>query len=160
MIKFKELDLNKTIEYWEFLGLFHDYWLEVNEEETANVIDWPMKDGSVIKTTKCEAMFEWMVDLGGKVQLALDNNQMIGFLVYHEIFGCIIVIRCMYTLREYYDKGIGKGLIESIPIKAKRVIFQTRKAKPPEQMLKNSKAYRSKVCETDLMITWEMPWEV
>ena len=159
-ISYKPLDVSDHNQYMLFLGLFYDFHLEVNEDDLSEIIDWPLKNGTTTRTTKCEAMFDHMSDYGGKVQLVYDREDLIGFLLYHSIFDCMIVIRCMYTTSKYYDAGLGKGLINSLPIEVRRVIFQTRRTKPPEQMLKVTDKYRSKVCESDELITWEMPWGV
>lgn len=157
-MKFETLDLKNQIRFYEFMGMFYDYYLEVNEEDLSREVDWTTYAGDTIRTTALEARFDYLMKHSGKVQIAIEDDEIVGFLLYHMIFDCILVIRGMYAIPSHHNKSLGKKLIQSLDQVVTKVVFQTRKAKPPEQMLSVTKPYRNKIGENETMITWEMTW--
>ena len=155
-MKIEPLNVANRKDFYEFLGLYWEYWLKVNEDDLSREMVWHMADGTAVVTTELEAMYEWYARKGSQVQLARSGDCIVGFLHYQDIFDCMIVVRGMYLEDEYVSTKVGHGLVNSL--KPKKLIFQTRKEKPPEAMLKATEPYREKVDEDDKLITWIMDW--
>jgi hypothetical protein len=93
---------------------------------------------------------------GCKIQLAEQDGEIVGFMLYHQIFDSIIAIRAMYHLKQ--RAGTGKGMIESLGKPIQRVIFQTQKERPPETLFALTRKHRRLISENEKLMTWEMDW--
>lgn len=93
------------------------------------------------------------------IQLVWKDGAIIGFMLYHLAYDCILLIKGMYIEPAHEGKGLGKGrLIASLGKPIKRLFFQSYASNPPERMLKITPEKRELHHDGDL-ITWEMDWE-
>ena len=106
-----------------------------------------------------ESKLYYKLQSGAKVQLAYHDDEIVGFMLYHEIYDCVLVIHNMFTSPKYFNNSMGAGMINSLKKPIKKVLFQSRKNNSPSQMLKVTKNWREKLSENEDMITWEMKWE-
>jgi len=158
-VEFRDLNLENANEFYDFLGLYWEFNFKVTGEDLNFEIEYPIGPNENIKTTALEAEYLGFVKLGGQVQVAVAQGEIVGFMLYHRVFDCILIIRGMYTAPKYYCKRIGYRLINSIE-GINLILFQTRNEKPPAQMLKMTERYRRLVGEDEKLKTWQMRWEV
>ncbi len=153
-ITFREAELEKDLFY---LGqLYWQFCFDVNGEDVATLKEFDL-DGSKVQITEAEARLYAFLNAGCKIQVAFVNNVMAGFLLYSNLFENIISIRSCFVESWALELKLGKGLINSLQSKPKNLIFQTRKATPPDKLLKVT-PIRTKIAEDEHFLTWSMPW--
>lgn len=142
----------------ELGALLWEYWFNVNQEDLSAIevykcydLEFPMP--------KVEAKLLQLEAEGCKFKLAVEGTRIIGFLMYHLAYQCLLIVEGLFVLPEYEGKGVGKGFFNSLgPLK--RVFFQTRKGNPPQKLFDIFRNDLVKVLtESDNKITWEMVWE-
>ncbi|MBR9701023.1 GNAT family N-acetyltransferase [Candidatus Woesearchaeota archaeon] len=143
------------------IPIFWEYWAVINGEDLSGFDEFESY-GHKIKMSKAESHLYWYLNKGDQVQLLYNKDEIVGFMIYHNIYDCIIAVRCLYLIPEYFNNGLGKQMVSSLESdkrKIDRVIFQTRRDSPPEQFLKACvNKYGKKIAEDDKLITWEMDW--
>jgi hypothetical protein len=152
-----ELDQANSKEYCEFLAIYNQAYVDVANQDLLFVehIDFCGHDVPMFRLE--QELFNH-TRKGGKVHLCYKESEIIGFMLYHNIYNCVLVVPYLYFYPQYYNKGLGCAMVDSLGLPIKRVVFQTHVAIPPEQFLKSTEKFRRKIHETDKMITWEMDW--
>ena len=135
------------------VSLIRDYWLKVNGEDLWHPI---RVEGKSIYAAEAK-LYQWKAERCN-IQLALDNDAIVGFLLYHYAYNCVLLVEGIYVLPEYEKRGIGKKLIASIGKPIHLVLFQTHmKKNPPERFLSVLKGAKEIARKGDLQ-TWETKW--
>ncbi len=143
----------------KFIPIFWEYWAMVNEEDRGKVIEFNIL-GQKHKVLDIEAILYKYFNDGAKVQVAVKNNEIISFMLYHIAYECVVGITAMYSLPGEESNGLGKGLVNSLGKPVKKIIFQTRKLKKPHRLFELTEKYRKLIydnTEANLYI-WEMTW--
>lgn len=147
----------------EFIPLFWEFWLQVNEEDLSDKKEYELM-GKKTTMTRAEAMVFYYLALCHDIKIAeiptqYNEWEMIGFMIYRTCFGHILEVPCLYVIDEFRDKFIGKEFVDSVGPQIDRVLFQTRKAKPPEQFLRSTEKHRQLIKSGENLLTWEMGWK-
>lgn len=159
-LRYETLDTFKQdAQYYKFLETYWNYWLEVNEEDLSGIEEFDVF-GKIERVPQIEAYYCYKRNNGARVRLVYDEDDIVGFMLYYNIYNCIIAIDSMWAKKDYINRGLGKGMINSLHKPIKRVHFQTRKNNPPEDLFRATEGHRTLVHETPALLVWEMPWEV
>ncbi len=131
---------------------------QVNGDDLSEIREYTMPDGSKVQMIEAEAQLYAYKNRSCGVQLALVSGIAAGLLIYNEVFESIVAIRCLYC--EPWSQGLklGKGLVNSLQPIPQSIIFQSRKAAPPERMLNLTGARKSVIGQTQDFITYAMDW--
>lgn len=154
-ITFRKFELERDM--FHMAQLYWQFCFDVNSEDTGQLKEFEV-DGAKVQITEAEARLYALLNAGCQIQVAFVNNVMAGFLLYHDLFANIISIRSCFIEQWATCYKLGKGLINSLQPIPKNLIFQTRKAAPPDRCLKVTEQFRLKVAEDEHFITWAMPW--
>lgn len=133
-----------------------DAWRMVQGEDLSHLVEREILGGVKIQMPAVEDLYYWYLKNGCKFVLAERGDDVLGILVYHQIFENVIAIRMLYAAPGSWGSKVGKGLVAATS--PKRVLFQTRKDHPPQQVLKLTESVRRQIDETEKLITWEMEW--
>lgn len=156
--EYRDLNRNSTEDIQAFLPVFWAYWNIVNGEDTADIVEEDIY-GTKIQLTRTEQRLYGYLESGYRVRLCIVSNQFVGFMVYHDVCGLVLEVRAMYLQPEFWNAGLGKGLVASLGLPTKKIIFQTRQQNPPEQFLSKIEKSRVMLGEHRSLFTWEIPWE-
>jgi hypothetical protein len=142
-----------------FCDVLTEYWAIVNEEDLSKSKTLCI-NGHLHVATLSEEKLYFLLHERCDIQLAIDDEcGIIGFLVYHNAYNCILTVECLYVKSEHRARKLAKGLINSLMLPIKKLLFQSRKENPPREMLSLTKERDSKIIhETDKHIAWEMSW--
>lgn len=154
-VEFREFDLKK-----DTLFLSELYWqfcFDVNQEDLSGS-SIHVIDGAEVEVFESQARIYGYLSAGCRIQCAFVNGVLAGFLIFHEIFDRIVVIRAMFIDRWAHQYKLGKGLINSLQKIPNTILFQTRKQIEPDRCLKVTESHRSKIAEDEHFITWSMTW--
>lgn len=138
------------------MGLFWEFWFKVQDNDLSDPVKYVL-DGEEVWIPEIEGEFYACMNEGAKVKLAYLGSEIIGFMLYHYAYNCVLLIRHMYVIPEHENAGIAKKLVDAVG-DVKKLIFQTRRNSPPERMLELTKEFRSVISEDPVITTWEMPW--
>lgn len=139
----------------DFCGILWEFWLKVNGEDLSEPSEFSHLAGHTL--SKAEAKVYHFEYERCKIQLAIENDEIVGFLVYHLAYNCVLAVEALYIEPKYEKRGLGKGLIESLNKPIKKIFFQTHINIPPERLLNLNKNSKELMRQGDL-ITWEMDW--
>ena len=155
-IDFCNIDLATHTE--EFLPVFWSAWNEIVGEDKSKAVKIQIK-GVEHEVLEIEALLYWyMLDQGCQIQLALVNYEIVGFIIYQQLYEAkVLSVRMFYLLPSFRKMKIGNKLIDSTGAQA--LIFQTQKNIPPEIMFDRIKNRPVKLIENEKLITWTMVWE-
>lgn len=133
------------------------FWMAVNGEDLSQEY---LYDGLpfVPPVTKAEAKLLHFKYERCKIQIAVRHREIVGFLVYHMAYNCVLAVECIYVSPEHENKHVGKGLITSLGLPIKRIFFQTHRDQPPERFLGLIGNRAKRLHETGELVTWEMNW--
>jgi len=137
-------------------GAFWQFQKDVNDEDLSGWRVFKVGDKEV-PFQDLEVRLCCLDKEGVQFQMAVYRSECIGFLMYHLIADCILFVRGMHVEKVFQGKGIAPGLVASLGKPIARVIFQTRKERPPERLLGSTVpgGERRKIYEDDKLITWE-----
>lgn len=143
-------------EIWpETCSLINIFSTEAEDEDLMAWID--VKVGEiVIPSLKVECKLQAYLHDRCGIKVAFINGEYVGLLVYNLILGRILVVRAALSLPRARRFGVVKDLINSCG-NIKKLIFQTKKSKPPQELFKLTKN-SIKIDEDEHLITWEMDW--
>jgi GNAT superfamily N-acetyltransferase len=140
------------------LPVFWQAWLFIHGVDKSNTVKITIK-GKEWDVQEIEALLYWYLhDENSKISLALDDNEIVGFVIYNNVLEGIKAIRMLYVVPGYKGTKVGVKLISSIE-ELTTLIFQTKKNIEPESLFEVTRGRQIKLSETDLMITWSMNWE-
>ena len=141
-----------------FHVLFRQYWDEVELEKPIDLIRFEGADGPDI-TNQLQAKLYTYEREGAKIRLAYHERELIGFLIYHMIFNCIMICRAVYIKPEFRKLSVSRRLFFHDK-KVKRVYAQTYGQKEPVvtglSAEKEGRKRRRVVHEEDGMKIWEI----
>jgi len=141
----------------EFCGLFWQYWYVVNQEDLSTVRT-VVCYGEEFPMTDVEAKYYVLRAERYSFQMAKQGGVYIGFMMYHLVYDCILIIDGLFVEPQCEKLGVCKGLVNSLKT-VKKVFFQTRIANPPQRLHdKLNKDAVTEVCRSETKITWEMTW--
>lgn len=131
-----------------------DYWLEVHGEDLRDFLEY--ESGGVRKrVSKIEGkIYEYLHIHGAKIMVAEADNRIVGFMVYHLIFECVLICLGVYFIPAYQKAARLRSIICSPSSKIKKVISQTYKSKQPNN-IRGEKDTRKVVAEMGELIVWE-----
>lgn len=131
--------------------------MAVNQEDLGAFVTIPILQEEV-EMPLIEAKLYWFFGEGARVQIALNGEDIVGFVIYNEIFGCVMAIRAMYLSDKFIGMGLGKNMIDSVGFKPLKIIFQTRMDHLPKDVLKVTEKHRKIITQDDKCLIWEMDW--
>ena len=140
----------------DFCLILSEFWSKVNQEDLSQVSEYSHMAGKLI--TKAEAKVYHLLFERCQIQIAFDGCDMVGFLVYHLAYDCVLAVECIYILPQYENRGVGKGLIESLQKPVNKIFFQTHSENPPTRFLNLIKNKSKEIHRKGELITWEMEW--
>ena len=145
----------------DVVPILWEYFYLVNLEDLSEVTETVFL-GQKLKMSLVERELYHFLHKGCEIQMAYNGDEIVGFMIYHNIYDCLIAVHCLYLEQQYFKKGLGKNMVKSIEsdkIKITKVLFQTNRERPPEQFMKSSvNKYGRKIGESGKMDTWEMDW--
>lgn len=133
-----------------FAHLFYKYWEEVEHRKPIDLIR--SDDGLGIGNELQQKLYSYMEE-GAKVKLAYHERELIGFLIYHCIFGCVMIVRAVYLEPKYRLKNHLRKLIFSVG-RMKRIFSQTYANLEPKE-IQGVKRNRKLIATIDGMNIWE-----
>jgi len=137
------------------------YFKNVSDIDMLKTIKLDLKDQE-ITIKKIDAEVVRIIDDRCKIRLALIGNDVIGIMIYHIIYKCVLVIRGLYVIPEYRGKRIGTDIVDSLAEPGFKIIFQTHIGKRPRELFEWIKKWRlkhRKLRKEKDLITWECDWE-
>lgn len=158
MIEYRELDRKSRKEINEVCGILWEFWLMVNRSDLSAMITVPVGPLDEINLPAIEAELYSYFYQGCFVRCAWEENRCVGILIGNLLFQNILAIRALYTDNLYRDKGVGKGLIDSLSSGLKYILFQTHKNNPPQELFVKVNSRAKKLYENEHLITWLMGW--
>ncbi len=156
-VVYSPLNANDPDEYSQFMVLFWECYRQTQDVDMGGH-DEIEEDGRKIKLYLIEQEFDVFYVKGAKFQVAKRGSEVIGIMVYHSIYDCVLVIHFLFIEEKNYNRGIGCKFVSSIESPVKRVIFQTNKKIVPSQFLKSVEKFRRKIHDGDKFTVWEMDW--
>lgn len=158
-VKFIEVNQSFDCKHWpQAVGLLYSAWKKINGVDLSEWVDVDLGHDIKIPMQSAESMLYWYVKDGCEIRLALDNDEAVGLLIYRRIFSYGLEIRIMYLDEQKRLGHLAAKMIDEMPFKVKKIVFQTNKKLPPKRMLELSEKYRNYLWEDDNYITWEMNW--
>jgi len=139
-------------QFMPFASLFRKYFIEVEKREPLDDMTLTSDNGP-IQTNELQTKLYSYLNEGAKIRLAYQDQMLIGFLIYHWIFDCVLIVRAIYLKPEYRNKTILRRLILSVG-KVRRVISQTYKEKEPLD-IRGEKKNRILIGTFEGMNVWE-----
>jgi len=159
-LKYEALDPEEQgPDLYKFLEKYWQFWLEVQGEDLSMLEEYNVF-GKIEKVPRIESYYYYRRNEGARVQLVWDRGEIVGFMLYYNIYNCILAIDAMWADKDHIARGLGKKMIQSLHKPIKRVLYQTRKKNPPQDMFKVVRKYSTLVHEKPDLLVWEMPWEV
>lgn len=152
----RKFDRSKDIP--QLCGLLYSAMLTTSNEDLSEWVDVPTLGDVIIPMQAAEARLYWYLHSGFEIMVAEDDNELVGFLVFHPIFTHMIAIRIMYLEPEFRGKKIAFQLVDKIEPRPKKVFFQTHRAIEPKECLEVTEIQREHVMTDEKMITWQMNW--
>lgn len=150
-----ELDRFDVDQKNQLIGLFWEFWLRVNGEDLSKKKNYETKDGTYC-IPEIEGVLYAYLHEQHKIQIAMDEGNVISFILYREVFPGLIAIKHGFTDYCYEECGLIRKMIDSI--KPQAVMFQTRKKNEPKRILAVSPT-KTLVSEDEDLCTWFMKWE-
>jgi len=143
----------------EYLGLLWEAIYYINGDDLNGEKRLQIGEATYI-VPEIEEVFHDYIAQGHRIHVALHGNEAVGLMVFSHVFPGLASIRFCYAVESKISSHVGKGLIESIPgIRA--LLFQTRKEKPPLELLKIIRKYEAVLLdELEKFHVWYMPWRV
>lgn len=139
-------------------AIFYRYWKEVNLEDLSGVVEREFA-GEKIQCLEVELKLWQLQAERCKIQLAVKDDRIIGFLLYHLAYDCVLLVEGIYVLPDAKGHGVGKGLINSLGKPIKRLYFETRQENPPQETLSFLKRFESKeLNQANGKTVWCMEW--
>lgn len=151
----RELDKFNVDEKNQLIGLFWEFWLRVNQEDLSKKKTYKTKEGTFC-VPEIEGVLYGYIHDGHKVTVALDEGNVVAFILYKEVFPGVIAIKHGFTDYCYEKCGLIKDMINSVGVKT--VIFQTKKKNEPTRILEISPT-KKLIDENEHLYTWIMKWE-
>jgi len=130
---FKITDYDPSLDYVTLCVMFHDFWSEVHLKDLnqmSHTVSGPINEieGQLYKYVSVDKC---------KVKMVFEQEKPLGFMIYHEVFDCIVAIRACYFVPEYRELGLIKKVLKSIG-NVSRVFGQTYSEHPPKQAKKET----------------------
>ena len=135
--------------YESFFVLFHDYWLEVHDEDLNRLIHL---ESGPMNELKAQLLVYLELDRC-KIRLAKLGQKIVGFMIYHYLFDSILIVRGIYFMPEYRKRTWLRKLTLSVGT-VKRVLSQTYTDRPPKE-INGQKKNRKLIHKTDRFEVWE-----
>lgn len=137
-----------------------EYFMKVQGRNLGHVKDYPV-NGETIKALEVDAEICLLTDEAAKIRLCIENDEVIGMMIYHVIYKCILVIRGLYVFSSFRKHGIGCKLIESVDIDLKRLLFQTYVSRRPAELFEWIRKWNckfEKIHRDGDIVTYELDW--
>lgn len=134
-----------------------EYWFVVNQEDHSEWDDLELAPGIVAPYQKVEIDIIGNLHKGTKIRMAWCEDRAVGFMMYNDLWGSIIIVHAMYVYPEEQLRGVGRGLIWSVG-DIKKVLFRTRKKNPPLRFL-SVMGHDTIIAEDDEHIVRELDWQ-
>lgn len=134
-----------------------EYWFVVNQEDHSEWTDLELAPGIVAPYQKVEIDIIGQLHKGVKIRMAFHEDRAVGFMMYNDLWDCVLIVHAMYVYPETQLRGVGKGLIWSMG-DIKKVLFRTRKKNPPLRFL-SVMGHDRIISEDDDHIVREMDWQ-
>lgn len=125
--------------------MFHEFSVETDVEDVNKQLD-----GCHYIDAK---LMHYETD-GAKVKMVWDKERPVGFMVYHLIYDCVLVVRAIYIKKQYRMKSFMRTLVLSPSKDIKRVFSKTLIDKEPNE-IKGEKPKRKRIFQDDTSIVWE-----
>jgi len=158
-ITYREYEPHEDIVIFRQIGI--DYWKSVNGKDLSNFIEIELSDGPT-EILEIDLKMVRLIADGAKIRLALLNRDVIGFMIYHVAYDCILAVEGLYVEKPFRRKGIGINLIESLEKPLQKIFFQTHISRKPAEMfgaLKQLGMNHKRLRRVKDIITWECDWE-
>jgi hypothetical protein len=134
--------------------LLRDYFKDLKGEDLDKFIWLGHENGKPYRMNEVEAQLnKWLLHDRAKVQVAELEDKIIGFMVYHYFFDSILVVRGIYFIPEYKNRGLLARMIFSIG-HVSRVLSQTLTEHEPKE-IQGEKKNRLLVYEDETYRVWE-----
>ena len=151
-VTFREIEIKK--DFVQAIGIFWESWKVVNRIDLSDEDEYKI-NGKMEKMPRAEALLYHYLTTGHRVHLAFNGEAVCGIMVWLPVFDGLAAVRMLYFEESYRDKGLGVGLVLSIP-EIRTVLFQTQKNIRPDLFLKQVEGRIRMVHEEGSLITWEM----
>lgn len=138
--------------------VLYEFQKRVNGNDFSHVVDFDAGGGVTIPMHEMELFMCQLRAERVRFQLAVSAGECVGFLMYHIYADCILMVRGIYVLPECEGAGLGKGLIDSLGLPIRKVIFQTQTGAAPMRVLSHTVARRRELHRDEKLATWEMDW--
>lgn len=135
-----------------FYVLMADYWKETEGEKARDYIEIDMDSGPAVTNDLQLKLYSYLNE-GAKIMLAYKDGELIGFMIYHKVFDCILICRAIYLKANFRRAGYLNGLIHSVG-EVKRVFSQTYCDREPEE-IRGEKPNRKLVKSDGKINVWE-----
>jgi hypothetical protein len=141
-------------------GMFTRYFKEVNSKDISKVVKRVIRNQEVDILESDYRLYS-LINEGFHIRLGILEGELMGFMLYHIAYDCILAIDGLYVKKESRQNGIGAGFIRSLEKPIKKLFFQSHVAKRPVDLfgaLKALGANPKKVHRDGDLITWECSW--
>lgn len=156
-LTFRALERNES-EIARLCPAFWEFWLRVYREDLGHLVEADIA-GEMRKVVAIEMMIYWYLHRGFDIQLALCQDDIVGFLVYRVACHHVLEVKAIFVEPDYWNKKVAVGLLDSLKWPIRRVLFQSRTEAEPTELLKHTAERRREVARTETLITWEMEWQ-
>lgn len=157
-IVYKKFDYSSEADISALAPIYWDYYKCVNEEELNGFIEFEVC-GEKVRCHKIESKFNELKFHNAEIMMAMIGDECVAFGVYHLFCECVAYVRTLYTVPSLEGNGVIKGLMNAIRPIVKKVIFQTRKQKVPENAIRLTEKHAKQIHETEYFKTFEMDWK-
>lgn len=158
-VKFRDYEPHVDIDLIRAICI--TYWKEVNNRDISGTVTREI-NGTSVTLYEIDAKIVHFSENGTKIRMAFHNGDVIGFMLYHIAYNCVLAIEGMYVLEQHRKQNIGSGFITSLDKPIKKLFFQTHISIRPQEMFKALEILtvtpQELMIEGDL-VTWECNWK-
>lgn len=154
-IEFFDFDPFKKDHVTALTAMIFQFYAENYHRDMGELLELTI-DGKTISCLEAEAEIYRFTNDGAKILLSSIGGTFCGFIIYHLIYDCVLVIRAMYADSEMRKTGLGGLFIGQFPL-VKKLIFSTYKKNPPSTMLSSIRGAKV-FSEDEESLYWEAEW--